>query len=320
MQHRDVRPGLLRDAVLRDRPIGAASWSCPGRRRDRRRIAPRADRARPAEVGPDFLQRLEAKISAHERQGVDELDQSIGKHDQQRGRMLQIGSATPRAALTRENRRACGRGTHRSFRAGMSKKASYCRLRQFQVPPCFDGIARVHRAAGVEAVGTQLEGQVDCGADFMGVEVRGREIDLDRGRPRCGGCARPPLSGRNSPRTRMRLKVRLEAPSRLTCTALTPRRLHAFAVFGGQVVAVGLDLELRAARADVLRPSRRTTDGASVRRPKTTGRGPRGPSSDRGWRRLVPLSSSSTNALPGPLSSMQWRQARLHSLVICHAT
>src|SRR6516165_12451322 len=32
------------------------------------------------------------------------------------------------------------------------------------------------------------------------------------------------------------------------------------------------------------------------------------------------LSSSSLNALPGPLSSMQWRQARLHSLVICQAT
>src|SRR6188768_345418 len=30
--------------------------------------------------------------------------------------------------------------------------------------------------------------------------------------------------------------------------------------------------------------------------------------------------SSSLNALPGPLSSMQCRQARLHSLVICHAT
>src|SRR6516165_5268020 len=32
------------------------------------------------------------------------------------------------------------------------------------------------------------------------------------------------------------------------------------------------------------------------------------------------LSSSSLNALPGPLSSMQCRQARLHSLVICQAT
>src|SRR6187401_3120793 len=30
--------------------------------------------------------------------------------------------------------------------------------------------------------------------------------------------------------------------------------------------------------------------------------------------------SSSLNALPGPLSSMQCRHARLHSLVICQAT
>src|SRR5947209_1748286 len=30
-------------------------------------------------------------------------------------------------------------------------------------------------------------------------------------------------------------------------------------------------------------------------------------------------SSSAGNALPGPLSSMQWRHARLHSFVICQA-
>src|SRR5277367_651010 len=36
--------------------------------------------------------------------------------------------------------------------------------------------------------------------------------------------------------------------------------------------------------------------------------------------KICASSSSSLNALPGPLSSMQCRQARLHSLVTCHAT
>ncbi len=62
----------------------------------------------------------------------------------------------------------------------------------------------------------------------------------------------PSSTRSNSPRTRMRPKVAREAPSRLTCTALTPSVLQARAVSGDEVVAVGLDLELAAARADAL--------------------------------------------------------------------
>ena len=48
-----------------------------------------------------------------------------------------------------------------------------------------------------------------------------------------------------------------------------------------------------------------------------------GTSRSSSWSRTAKTwsrSSSSANALPGPLSSMQCRQARLHSFVICQAT
>ena len=50
----------------------------------------------------------------------------------------------------------------------------------------------------------------------------------------------------------MRLKVARDAPSRLTCTAFTPSSFRRSQFSGVEVVAVGLDLELAAARADVL--------------------------------------------------------------------
>src|SRR5215831_4109051 len=47
-------------------------------------IAPRA-----AEIRPDFRERLFTKIAADEGQRVDQLDESVREHDQQRGRVLQ---------------------------------------------------------------------------------------------------------------------------------------------------------------------------------------------------------------------------------------
>ena len=42
----------------------------------------------------------------------------------------------------------------------------------------------------------------------------------------------PATARSKSPRTRMRLKVSRDAPSRLTCTALTPSSFEARAVLG----------------------------------------------------------------------------------------
>jgi hypothetical protein len=50
----------------------------------------------------------------------------------------------------------------------------------------------------------------------------------------------------------MRPKVAVEAPSRLTCTALTPSSFRRAALRAIEIVRVGLDLELRAALAGAL--------------------------------------------------------------------
>ena len=41
------------------------------------------------EVLPDLRERMRAQVAADERQRVDQLDQPVGEHDQQRGRVVQ---------------------------------------------------------------------------------------------------------------------------------------------------------------------------------------------------------------------------------------
>jgi hypothetical protein len=52
-------------------------------------------------------------------------------------------------------------------------------LLDFEMPPRLDGIAGVHCAAGVEAVGAELVSEIDRRADLAHVEPSRREVDLD---------------------------------------------------------------------------------------------------------------------------------------------
>src|SRR5262249_50722419 len=72
------------DRALRDGPIGARLACGRDRLRAPRRTAPRA-----GEPAPPGGWGLPPQVAADERQRVDELDEPVRKHDQQRRRMLE---------------------------------------------------------------------------------------------------------------------------------------------------------------------------------------------------------------------------------------
>ena len=87
---------------------------------------------------------------------------------------------------------------------------------------------------------------ISCALKWVGEKL------ISIGTPAACRLRRPSTTTSKFPRTRMRLKVALDAPSRLTCTALTPSAFSRAQLCGAQVVAVRLDLELPALAADVL--------------------------------------------------------------------
>jgi hypothetical protein len=272
-----------------------------------------------AEVRPDLAQRLPSEIPAHERQRVDQLDETVGEHDQQRRRVLKPVTqlleepgfvevdAHPAAILD-------------GLLAQHVEEPLVLLVGHLEVTPGLDGVARVHRTAGVEAVRAELVREVDDRADLGDVETRRRKIDLDRERRRRGGCDRPvdravkvaahahPVEGSG----RRAVEAHLH---RLDAELLHPR-----AVFRREVMAVRLDLELGAARAHALdhREELRVQHRLAAREREVRDVAVHQLVDDR--EHLVGFELVGELPCPGPLSSMQCRQARLHSLVICHAT
>ena len=119
------------------------------------------------------------QVAADERQRVDELDEPVREHDQQRGRMLQ-----PVAQLL-EQARFVEIDAHPAavlcfLGAKRIEECSVLLLRHFQVTPGFHRIARIHRASGIEAVGAEVISEVHGRADLLNVEPRRRKIDFNR--------------------------------------------------------------------------------------------------------------------------------------------
>ena len=194
-------------------------------------------------------ERMRAQVAADERQRVDQLDQPVGEHDQQRGRVMQ-----PVAQLFEQTHLVEMHAHPAAILVGLRvqrpEERFVLRLGRREQMPGLDRIAGVHRAAGVEAVGAELVRHVHRGADFMDVEARRRIVDLDRN---AGGA-----------QIARAVERRVEFPAHAHLVEGFARgaveahlhRLHAealqtLAVGRREEVTVGLDLELAAARADV---------------------------------------------------------------------
>jgi hypothetical protein len=209
------------------------------------RVVPRT-----SEVRPDLRQRLPAKIAAHEGKGVDELDQPVGKHDQQRGRVLQsIAQLFEQARFVKVHPHAAAVLLRLLPQDGEERLV--LRVRQLQVTPGFDGVAGIHRAPGIEAVRAQLVGEIDDRADLMHVEPRRREIDLHR--DACGAqVAQTVHRGVEVSAHAHAVERRRGCAVEAHLHRFDAKLLHPRAVLGRQIMAVGFDLELGAARAHVL--------------------------------------------------------------------
>ena len=183
--------------------------------------------------------------------------------------------------------------------------------------PGLDRVARVHRAPGVEAVRAELESEIDRGADLVRVEGRRRVVDLDGH----AGCAQVLHA----------LDRRIEIPAyphaiegvagravEAHLHRLDADVLQARAVLRAEIVAVGLDLELAVAAADILRHVEEAPmDHRLAAREREVGHlQVHHLIEHREDLRVVELVGE---RFAGPLSSMQCRHARLHSFVTCQA-
>src|SRR6185295_16142655 len=116
----------------------------------------------------------------------------------------------------------------------------------------------------------------------------------------------------------MRLNVALVAPSRLTCTAFTSsafRRSQFSRLRKWPLVSI-FNWPLRLQTNSTISKKRGWTMGSP---PENERYGTSSSIACSSTENTCASSSSSGNALPGPLSSMQCRHARLHSFVICQA-
>ena len=173
--------GRAATRALRDGPIGAASASCPGSAaRSSTNCATRGSCHARRKLAQTSVSVCRAQIAADERQRVDELDEPVGQHDQQRGRMLQaVAQLLEQPRLVEVDAHAAAVLLASSPAARRRTRRSRV-VRQLEVAPGLDGVAGVHRAPGVEAVGAELIGEIDGRADLVRVERRRREVDLER--------------------------------------------------------------------------------------------------------------------------------------------
>src|SRR4029453_12873888 len=108
------------------------------------RVAPGA-----AEISPDLAQRLRSEIAAYERQRVDQLDQTVGEHDKQCGRVLQsVAKLLEQSRLVKVD--AHPAAILNSLLPQDVEEALVLLIRHLEVAPGLDRIAGVHRASGVE--------------------------------------------------------------------------------------------------------------------------------------------------------------------------
>ena len=124
-------------------------------------------------------------------------------------------------------------------------------VRQLQMPPGLDRVAGVHRAPRIEAVRAELVGEIDGGADLVRIERRRREVDLQRNLRRAQvaqALDRLVEAAAHAHPLERRRRRAVEAHLH----GLDAELPHPRAIRGGEIVAIGLDLELRAARAHAL--------------------------------------------------------------------
>src|SRR4030095_13323667 len=204
---------------------------------------------RALEVLPDLFERMRAQVAADERQRVDELDQPVGEHDQQRGRVMQ-----PVAELFEQSHlmemHAHPAAILVGFRVQNLEELFVLRFGRREQVPRLDGFGGVHRAAGVEAVRTELVRHIHGTAYFMDVEARRRIVDLDRN-PGGAQVARAVERGVELPADAHFVEGFAGGAVEADLHGFHAETLEALAVFRREEVTIGLDLELAAAHADI---------------------------------------------------------------------
>src|SRR4051812_3090761 len=113
----------------------------------------------PLEPAPDLAERLLAQVAADKGERVDELDQAVGEHDEQRRRVMQaVAQLLQQAHLVEMHAHAVA--VLLALAVQRLKELIVLVFRWRHPMPGLDRVSGVHRAPGIEAVRAELEGEI----------------------------------------------------------------------------------------------------------------------------------------------------------------